>query len=73
MNKTWTTPRPPRPGAAEPDRLPDFAETVPMGLHAGSDEPVWNESSFDLRYGMDMFEQPIDTLPGELRGLFPGK
>lgn len=44
-----------------------------MPLHPGSDEPVWSESSFDLRYGMDMYEQPIDTLPGELRALFPSR
>lgn len=57
-------------GHARRDAVPDFAETQPLSLRAGKDELVWHESSFDLSRGLDMTEQPFDTLPGELRALF---
>lgn len=51
---------------------PEFAETQPWPPQEVSEEPpVWHESSHDLRRGMDMFEEPLETLPGELRELFP--
>lgn len=57
----------PRSSAAE------FVETRPVpGVH-GKEELIWNESSFDLRSGLEMVEQPLDTLPGELRALFDRK
>jgi hypothetical protein len=51
----------------------DFAETQPLALRPVKDDLVWHESSFDLSRGLDMTEQPLDTLPGELRALFRGQ
>lgn len=59
-------------GPRRPDAQPEFAATVPWAPAAGEDEvPVWHESSYELRHGMDMSEEPLETLPGELRELFP--
>lgn len=49
----------------------DFESTQPMGLPSNDAEPVWHESSFDLRIGLEAVEHPFDTLPGDLRDLFP--
>jgi hypothetical protein len=61
-----------RAGARRPSEA-EFVDTRPVpGLH-GKEELIWNESSFDLRSGLDMTEQPMDTLPGELRAMFGRK
>ena len=61
-----------RAGARRPSEA-EFVETRPvLGVH-GKEELIWNESSFDLRSGLEMVEQPLDTLPGELRALFDRK
>jgi hypothetical protein len=54
------------------EATPEFASTSPWRpLRAEEELPVWHESSFDLRQGMDMSEEPLETLPGELREMFP--
>ncbi|MES2959824.1 MAG: hypothetical protein V4792_16665 [Pseudomonadota bacterium] len=52
---------------------PDAPATPPLAPRPAKDDLVWHESSFELSRGLDMTEQPIDTLPGELRALFRGK
>jgi hypothetical protein len=59
--------------AREPHDLPDFEPTQPLDLHGDPEELIWHESSFDLRSGLDISEQPIDTLPGELHEFFERK
>jgi len=61
-----------RAGARRPSEA-EFVDTRPvLGTH-GKEELIWNESSFDLRSGLELVEQPLDTLPGELRALFDRK
>ena len=61
-----------RAGARRPSEA-DFADTRPVPGLGGKEELIWNESSFDLRSGLEMTEQPMDTLPGELRAMFDRK
>lgn len=59
-------------GPRAPEVTPDFAATVPWAPTPVDGEiPIWHESSYDLRRGMDMSEEPLETLPGELRDFFP--
>jgi hypothetical protein len=51
----------------------EFIDTRPVPGVIGKEELIWNESSFDLRSGLEMIEQPLDTLPGVLRALFDRK
>lgn len=59
-------------GPRRADAAPEFPATEPWPpTEIGDEPPVWHESSHELRRGMDMHEEPLDTLPGELRELFP--
>lgn len=62
-----------KPGQARARQAADFEDTQRMGLSGDVDERVWHQSSFELKRGLDITEQPLDTLPGELRALFRGK
>ena len=42
-----------------------------LPTQADEEELIWHESSYELRRGMEMSEEPLETLPGELRELFP--
>jgi hypothetical protein len=53
-----------------PTAPPEFASTLPWGPGTTDEEAEWHQSSFDLRRGVEMIEQPMDTLPGELQELF---
>jgi len=59
-----------KPGRVEPRQTADFEDTQRMGMSNDVDERVWHQSSFELKRGLDITEQPLDTLPGELRALF---
>jgi hypothetical protein len=59
-------------GPRRPDARAEFAATVASApTQADEEVQVWHESSFELRHGMDISEAPLETLPGELRELFP--
>lgn len=49
---------------------PEFSSTLPWAPSMTDEEAEWHQSSFDLRRGVEMSEQPLDTLPGELQALF---
>ncbi|WP_309638415.1 hypothetical protein [Methylibium sp.] len=49
---------------------PAFRDTEPNDPIARAEEDVWRDSSFDLRRGLEISEQPLDSLPGELRDAF---
>lgn len=58
-----------RRSVAQPGHAP-AAGAQPATRARGRDDLIWNESSFDLRSGLDIWEHPLDTLPGDLRVLF---
>ena len=58
-----------RPYKAKPAE-PEFCDTEPNDMTRAADEDVWLNSSFDLRRGLEVSEQALDTLPGELRDAF---
>ena len=52
---------------------PDFETTVPPPESGFSDSdapPTWRSSSLDLKYGLQVSEEPMDTLPGDLLDAF---
>jgi hypothetical protein len=49
--------------SADPDDL-KFVE--PRAWDGGRGDPWWRQSSFDLQRGLEVNEEPIDTIPAEL-------
>jgi len=56
-----------RKSAVEPARQPSAA---PLDLElddSAASDPIWLDSTRELRTGLTVIEHPIDTLPGELQ------
>jgi hypothetical protein len=58
------------------DRLagkPGFQSAVPLPLESGFDDgdsTAWRSSSLELKRGLLVSEEPMDTLPGDLLDAF---
>ncbi|MET0210909.1 MAG: hypothetical protein ABW220_17845 [Burkholderiaceae bacterium] len=40
------------------------------GGHAGSRDGIWKQSSFELQRGLEVSEEPLDSMPAELIDVF---